>query len=88
MKCVKLEKNKLPRNINVINHYYCLCKSDRECRPEFLNKMPGFNDLRNETVNDGIYIWQAGSFYFLNHMIAAWVFYLSEAYAPCKMTLT
>ena len=59
VKYVKLEKNKLPLNIDVINHYYCLRKSYCECKPEFLKKC--FNDLRNEIVNDVIYIWKAAS---------------------------
>ena len=61
VKYVQLEKNKLPFNINIINHYYYFSKSYSECKQEFLNKMPGFNDLRNEIVNDVIYIWRAAS---------------------------
>ena len=61
VKYVKLERYKLPLNIDVINHYFYLRKSYSECKQEFLNKMPGFNDLRNEIVNDVISIWQAAS---------------------------
>ena len=53
---VKLEENKLPLNIDVVNHYYYSRRFYSDSKAGFLNKMPNFNDLRNEVINDAINI--------------------------------
>ena len=64
---VKLEKNYLPLNIDVINHYYYSRKLHSESKLDFLNEMPGFNDVKNEVVNDTIRIWQAAGLPIISH---------------------
>ena len=59
VKYVNSETNKLSLNADLINRYYYLRELLRESKPEVLKKMPGFNNVRKEVVNDIIWIWQA-----------------------------
>ena len=60
IKYVKSETNKLPFTVYLINHYLLFAEAIQgESKPDFLNKMLGFNDLRNEVVNDIIGTLQA-----------------------------
>jgi len=56
----KLEENKLPFNVNVINHYYYL-------RKRYSESKPGFSDLRNEVINDLIHVWQKANLPILSY---------------------
>ena len=59
VKYVNSETNKLSLNVDLINRYYYLRELHRESKPEVLKKIPSFNNVRNEVVNDIIWIWQA-----------------------------
>ena len=50
----------MPFTVDLINHYLLFAEAIQcESKPDFLNKMLGFNDLRNEVVNDIIGTLQA-----------------------------
>ena len=51
---VKLEENNLPLNIDEVNLDSYLSRFSSDLRPEILNKISDFNDLRNEVVDDFI----------------------------------
>ena len=58
IKCKKLQESVLPLNVDVISHYYFLRKFYSNPDPKFLKKLPYFNDLKDDTVNDVIKIWK------------------------------
>ena len=59
VKYVNSETNKLSLNVDLINRYYYLRKLHRKSKAEVLKNMLGFNNVRNEVVDDIIWIWQA-----------------------------
>ena len=59
VKYVNSQTNKLSLNVDLLNHSYYLRELHRESKPEVLKKIPGFNNVRNEVVNDITWIWQA-----------------------------
>ena len=60
IKCKKLQESVLPLNVDVISHYYFLRKFYSNTDPKFFKKLPYFNDLKDDTVNDVIKLWKTG----------------------------
>ena len=61
IKCKKLQESVLPLNVDVISYYYFLRKFHSNTDPKFLKKLPYFNDLKDDRVNDVIKIWKTAS---------------------------
>ena len=57
----KLAESVLPTNRNTVERYYSIQQLLNNTDPKFLKKIPGFNDIKNIVITDGVEIWRKAS---------------------------